>query len=66
MPSASSIAALYRLAETGSFDRKAVAQAIKDLGINPEKADPFFCVAIAGEIPVGVQQTYNKNIRHGH
>ena len=36
------IATLYRLAETGKVDRKTVAQAIKDLGVNPEKADPFF------------------------
>jgi pyruvate dehydrogenase E1 component len=35
------VATLYRLAETGQLDRKIVAQAIKDLGINPEKADPF-------------------------
>ena len=36
------VAALYRLSQEGAVDRKAVAQAIKDLGINPEKADPFF------------------------
>jgi pyruvate dehydrogenase E1 component len=36
------VAALYRLSQEGAIDRKAVAQAIKDLGINPEKTDPFF------------------------
>jgi pyruvate dehydrogenase E1 component len=36
------VATLYRLAQEGLFDKKAVAQAIKDLGINPDKADPFF------------------------
>jgi pyruvate dehydrogenase E1 component len=35
------IATLYRLAETGKIERRAVAQAIKDLGVNPEKVDPF-------------------------
>jgi pyruvate dehydrogenase E1 component len=36
------VAALYRLSQEGAIDRKTVAQAIKDLSINPEKADPFF------------------------
>jgi len=36
------IAALYRLAEQGKFDRARLAAAIEDLGINPEKPDPQF------------------------
>jgi pyruvate dehydrogenase E1 component len=36
------VAALYRLSQESAFDRKAVAQAVKDLGINPEQIDPFF------------------------
>ena len=36
------LAALYRLAELGQFERSRVAAAIKVLGINPEKADPWF------------------------
>jgi pyruvate dehydrogenase E1 component len=36
------IAALYRLAELGKFDRARLAAAIEDLGINPEKPDPQF------------------------
>jgi pyruvate dehydrogenase E1 component len=36
------VAALYRLSHEGALDRKAVAQAMKDLEINPEKRDPFF------------------------
>jgi len=36
------VAVLYRLAETGQYDKANVAAAIKELGINPEKADPFF------------------------
>ena len=36
------IAALYRLAELGKFDRSRLAAAIEDLGINPEKPDPQF------------------------
>jgi len=34
------IAALYALAEKGQVERKVVAQAIKDLGVNPEKMQP--------------------------
>jgi pyruvate dehydrogenase E1 component len=34
------VATLYALAEKGEVDRKVVAQAIKDLGIDPEKAFP--------------------------
>ena len=34
------IAALYRLAQLGQLDRKVVAQAIKELGIDPEKPNP--------------------------
>ncbi len=36
------IATLYQLAETGQFSREEVAKAIKDLGVNPEKAHPDF------------------------
>jgi pyruvate dehydrogenase E1 component len=36
------IAALYRLARLGQFEPAKVAQAIKDLGVNPEKVDPYF------------------------
>jgi pyruvate dehydrogenase E1 component len=36
------IAALYRLAKLGQFEPAQVAQAIKDLGVNPEKVDPYF------------------------
>jgi pyruvate dehydrogenase E1 component len=35
------IAALSRLADEKQFDRAKIAQAIRDLDINPEKADPF-------------------------
>jgi pyruvate dehydrogenase E1 component len=34
------IAALYRLAQTGQLAQAAVAQAIRDLGLDPEKIDP--------------------------
>ncbi len=34
------VAALARLAERGKVEKKAVAAAIKDLGIDPEKVDP--------------------------
>jgi pyruvate dehydrogenase E1 component len=34
------VATLYALAEKGELDRKVVAKAIKDLGIDPEKAFP--------------------------
>jgi len=36
------IAALYRLAKLGQFEPAKIAQAIKDLGVNPEKVDPYF------------------------
>jgi pyruvate dehydrogenase E1 component len=36
------IAALYRLQKRGVFEAAYVAQAIKDLGINSEKVDPYF------------------------
>jgi pyruvate dehydrogenase E1 component len=34
------VATLYALAKRGAIDRKAVAQAIKDLGVDPEKVHP--------------------------
>ena len=34
------LATLAELAQDGQIDRKVVAQAIKDLGINPEKPNP--------------------------
>ena len=36
------VAALYRLAESGQLDRKLVAQAIQDLKIDVNKIDPLF------------------------
>ena len=36
------VAALYRLAELGQFDRTKLAAAIEELNINPEKIDPMF------------------------
>ena len=36
------VATLYQLSERGELERETVAQAIKDLGIDPEKADPYF------------------------
>jgi pyruvate dehydrogenase E1 component len=36
------IATLYRLHKRGLYDGGYVAQAIKDLGVNPEKVDPYF------------------------
>ena len=36
------VATLYRLHKQGVFDAAVVAQAIKDLGVNPEKIDPYF------------------------
>ncbi len=36
------LATLYRLHTRGLFDGAYVAQAIKDLGVNPEKIDPYF------------------------
>jgi pyruvate dehydrogenase E1 component len=36
------LATLYRLHKTGLYDAAFVAQAIKDLGVNPEKVDPYF------------------------
>ncbi len=38
------IATLNALAKKGAIDRKVVAQAIKDLGVNPEKVFPFLVV----------------------
>jgi pyruvate dehydrogenase E1 component len=35
------IAALTRLADQNHFDRAKIATAIQDLGIDPEKSDPF-------------------------
>jgi pyruvate dehydrogenase E1 component len=35
------LATLYRLAESGQYDSSRVAHAIKELGIDPEKLDPF-------------------------
>jgi pyruvate dehydrogenase E1 component len=34
------VAALYRLSQSGKFDRAAVTQAIQELGIDPEKPNP--------------------------
>jgi pyruvate dehydrogenase E1 component len=36
------LATLYRLHKRGLYDGSFVAQAIKDLGVNPEKIDPYF------------------------
>ena len=36
------IAALYRLAAAGDIEMSVVEQAIKDLGVDPEKTDPLF------------------------
>ena len=36
------VAALYRLACDGKIDREVVATAIRDLGVDPEKMDPFY------------------------
>src|SRR5262245_22798950 len=36
------IATLYRLHKRGLYDGAFVAKAIKDLGVNPEKVDPYF------------------------
>jgi pyruvate dehydrogenase E1 component len=36
------IATLWRLHKQGVFDAAFVAKAIKDLGVNPEKVDPYF------------------------
>ena len=36
------IATLWRLHKQGVFDAAFVAKAIKDLGVNPEKMDPYF------------------------
>jgi pyruvate dehydrogenase E1 component len=36
------IATLYRLSKQGVVKPEEVAQAIKDLGVNPEKTDPYF------------------------
>jgi pyruvate dehydrogenase E1 component len=36
------VATLYRLHKQGVFDAPFVAKAIKELGVNPEKVDPYF------------------------
>jgi pyruvate dehydrogenase E1 component len=36
------VASLYRLSKQGVVDASFVAQAIKDLGVDPEKTDPYF------------------------
>jgi pyruvate dehydrogenase E1 component len=36
------LAAIYQLQQRGEIDPSAVAAAIKDLGINPEKVNPYF------------------------
>jgi pyruvate dehydrogenase E1 component len=36
------VAALYRLAELGQYDRSKIAAIIEEFGINPEKIDPMF------------------------
>jgi len=36
------IATLYRLHRRGELDAETVAKAIKDLGVNPDKVDPYF------------------------
>ncbi len=36
------IAALYKLHQQGHFDGKAVEQAIKDLGVDPDKVNPLY------------------------
>jgi len=36
------LAALYRLHKRGKFDAAFVAQAIKDIGVNSDKIDPYF------------------------
>ena len=36
------LAALYRLHKQGQFDAAFVAKAIRDLGVNPDKIDPYF------------------------
>ena len=36
------LAALYRLHKGGRFDAAFVAKAIRDLGVNPDKIDPYF------------------------
>ena len=35
------VAALYALAERGELDRAAVAQAVKDLGLDPDRPAPW-------------------------
>src|SRR5258708_35602816 len=39
------IATLYNLARRGAVDRKLVQQAIVDLGVDPEKANPLYARA---------------------
>jgi pyruvate dehydrogenase E1 component len=36
------LAALYRLHKRGQYDAAFVAKAIKELGVNPDKVDPYF------------------------
>lgn len=36
------LAALYQLQQRGEIEASVVSQAIKDLGINPEKVNPYF------------------------
>jgi pyruvate dehydrogenase E1 component len=36
------VATLYTLAQRGAVERKLVKQAIVDLGIDPEKANPLY------------------------
>jgi pyruvate dehydrogenase E1 component len=36
------LATLWRLSRRGQIDAALVSQAIRDLGIDPEKADPYF------------------------
>lgn len=35
------VATLYKLSQEGKIDKKIVAKAVKDLGIDPEKPNPF-------------------------
>ena len=35
------MAALYQLAERGKVDKSLVAQAVRDLGVDPDKVDPW-------------------------
>ena len=55
------IATLAELAQDGQIDRKVIAQAIKDLGINPEKLNP------AQELTEGTEGTeiFERGRKHG-